>query len=170
MNFNEMDDLVLYSVFSNFVASNDVDSDFQMICQLMRVNKRFYALLKSPYFWSADRIDKDIARLIGQFNRHHIIEPMAVILKPLPTSNLATVVQEYYANFVDRDQETIFRLIIAANKLNIMPLLDLTCAAIACMIKGKSPTEIRAVFNIVNDFTPEEEAAVREENAWCDEV
>ena len=170
MNFNEMDDLIMYSVFSNFVASNDVDSDFQMVCRLMCVNKRFYALLKSPYFWSADRIDKDIARLIGKFNRHYIIEPMAVITKPLSTSNLATVVQEYYANFVDRDQETIFRLIIAADKLNIKPLVDLTCAAVAAMIKGKSPEEIRATFNIVNEFTPEEEAAVLSENAWMEEL
>lgn len=28
------------------------------------------------------------------------------------------------------------------------------------MIKGKSPEEIRATFNIVNDFTPEEESKV----------
>ena len=27
------------------------------------------------------------------------------------------------------------------------------------MIKGKSPEEIRKLFNIVNDFTPEEEAS-----------
>ena len=25
-------------------------------------------------------------------------------------------------------------------------------------------------FNIVNDFTPEEEAQVREENKWCEEA
>jgi hypothetical protein len=29
------------------------------------------------------------------------------------------------------------------------------------MIKGKTPEEIRKTFNIVNDFTPEEEAQVR---------
>jgi hypothetical protein len=28
---------------------------------------------------------------------------------------------------------------------------------VANMIKGKSPEEIRKLFNIVNDFTPEEE-------------
>ena len=36
------------------------------------------------------------------------------------------------------------------------------------LLKGKSPEEIRQTFNIVNDFTPEEEAAVQEENAWCE--
>ncbi len=32
------------------------------------------------------------------------------------------------------------------------------------MIKGKSVEEIRKTFNIVNDFTPEEEEQIRKEN------
>lgn len=32
------------------------------------------------------------------------------------------------------------------------------------MIKGKTPEEIRKLFNIQNDFTPEEEAQIRKEN------
>jgi hypothetical protein len=32
------------------------------------------------------------------------------------------------------------------------------------------PEEIRATFNITNDFSPEEEAQVREENKWCEEA
>lgn len=43
------------------------------------------------------------------------------------------------------------------------------CASVAAMIKGKTPEEIRNTFNIKNDFTPEEEAKVREENRWCEE-
>lgn len=31
------------------------------------------------------------------------------------------------------------------------------------MIKGKQPEEIRKLFNIVNDFTPEEEAQIKKE-------
>ena len=34
----------------------------------------------------------------------------------------------------------------------------------ANMIKGKQPEEIRKLFNIHNDFTPEEEAQIRREN------
>ena len=37
------------------------------------------------------------------------------------------------------------------------------------MIKGKTAEEIRKTFNIKNDFTEEEEAAVRKENQWCEE-
>lgn len=34
----------------------------------------------------------------------------------------------------------------------------------ANMIKGKTPEEIRKLFNIQNDFTPEEEAQIKKEN------
>lgn len=54
--------------------------------------------------------------------------------------------------------------------MDIKPLMDLTCAKIASLIKGKTPEEIRKEFNIVNDFTPEEEAQVREENRWAEEA
>ena len=52
--------------------------------------------------------------------------------------------------------------------MDVKPLLDLTCAKVASMIKGKTPEQIRKTFNIVNDFTPEEEEAVRAENKWYD--
>jgi S-phase kinase-associated protein 1 len=79
------------------------------------------------------------------------------------------VVPEWDADFVDLEQETLFELILAANFMDIKPLLDLTCAKVASMIKGKTPEQIRKAFNIVNDFSPEEEAKVREENKWCEE-
>ncbi|KAG9297695.1 hypothetical protein G9A89_011210 [Geosiphon pyriformis] len=48
-------------------------------------------------------------------------------------------------------------------------LLDVSCKTVANMIKGKSPEEIRKMFNIVNDFTPEEEAQIRKENEWAED-
>jgi len=72
-------------------------------------------------------------------------------------------------DFVKVDDETLFNLILAANYLDIKPLLDLTCKTVADEIKGKTPEEIRIRFNIKNDFTPEEEEEVKRENAWCEE-
>lgn len=37
---------------------------------------------------------------------------------------------------------------------------DVGCKTVANMIKGKTPEEIRKLFNIVNDFTPEEEVGI----------
>lgn len=72
-------------------------------------------------------------------------------------------------DFLKVDDESLFNLILAANYLNLKPLLDLACKAVADEIKGKTPDEIRSRFNIKNDFTPEEEAEVQSENAWCAE-
>ncbi|KAL3821038.1 hypothetical protein ACJIZ3_006943 [Penstemon smallii] len=71
------------------------------------------------------------------------------------------------AEFVNVDQCTLYDLILAANYLEIKGLLELTCQTVANMIKGKKPEEIRKTFNIENDFTPEEEAEIRKENAWA---
>eukprot|EP00253_Pinus_taeda_P028966 PITA_28966 len=69
--------------------------------------------------------------------------------------------------FVKVDEATLCDLILAANYLNIKNLLDLTCQTVADMITEKPPEEIRKIFNIENDFTPEEEEEVRRENQWA---
>lgn len=71
------------------------------------------------------------------------------------------------AEFVKVNQVTLFELILAANYLDIKSLLDLTSKAIAAMMVGKTPEEIRKMFNIANDFTKEEEEELREENKWA---
>ena len=43
-------------------------------------------------------------------------------------------------------------------------LVAVCCAQVASMMKGKTAEQIRKTFNIVNDFTPEEEAAIIAEN------
>mmetsp|Transcript_20829 Transcript_20829/g.21139 ORF Transcript_20829/g.21139 Transcript_20829/m.21139 type:complete len:96 (+) Transcript_20829:578-865(+) len=95
---------------------------------------------------------------------------MTEIEKPLKSAIMSEVVQKWYADFVNVEQVLLFELILAANYMDIKPLLDLTCATVASMIKGKTPEEIRQTFNISNDFSPEEEAQVREENKWCEEA
>merc|ERR1719472_477792 len=95
----------------------------------------------------------------------------AEIQKPLKSANLAECgVCEWDVEYVEIEQEILFELILAANYLDIKPLLDLTCAKVASMIKGKTPEEIRKQFNIVNDFTPEEEEEFRDEDKWCEDA
>ena len=79
----------------------------------------------------------------------------------------AEEVAAWDAEFVDVDHATLFDIILAANYLNMGALLQLTCQTVARMIKGKSPEEIRTILNIKNDFTPEEEEQVRQENQWA---
>jgi len=71
--------------------------------------------------------------------------------------------------FLQVDQPILFDLILAANYLDIKGLLDVCCKTVANMIKGKTPEEIRKLFNIKNDFSPAEEEQIRKENEWCEE-
>lgn len=54
-----------------------------------------------------------------------------------------------------------------ANFMAVEDLLDSCCRKIASMIRGKCVEEIRKLFNIENDFTPEEEEEIREESRWA---
>jgi S-phase kinase-associated protein 1 len=98
-------------------------------------------------------------------------EPQKEIERPLKSNFMVGVVQPWYVEFVNVDQEILFELILAANYLEIQPLLDLTCATVAAMTKGKNPEELKELFHITNElrtFTPEEEAQIREQNKWAE--
>ena len=103
-----------------------------------------------------------------EYCTHYKDDPMTAIQTPLKSSKIEELVQPFYAEFVKVDQSLLFELVTAANFMDIKPLLDLTCLAVSVLIKGKQASELRAIFNISNDFTPEEEAQVREENRWVD--
>jgi S-phase kinase-associated protein 1 len=110
-----------------------------------------------------------VLALVVKYMNYHIDNPAKEIEKPLKSANMKEFVSNYDADFVELDQELLFELILAANYMDVKPLLDLTCAKTASLIKGKTPEQIRKTFNITNDFTPEEEEAVQAESAWARE-
>ncbi|KAL5822571.1 hypothetical protein ACOSQ3_020483 [Xanthoceras sorbifolium] len=76
--------------------------------------------------------------------------------------------KEWGRDFIDAVHlDDLHRLLIAANYLNIKALLNCGCQKVADMIKGKSVEEINETFNVKNDLSPEEEEAIRRENAWA---
>ena len=78
-------------------------------------------------------------------------------------------IPDWDVSYFNIDQAEIFEIILAANYLDIKGLLNIGCKSVAKMITGKSPEQIRQLFNIKNDFTPEEEEQIRKENEWCNE-
>lgn len=72
--------------------------------------------------------------------------------------------------FEGMSKAEVLTIILAANYLDIVLLLDQGCQIIANSIKGKKIDEIRAELGIANDFTPDEEEAIRRENEWCAEL
>jgi S-phase kinase-associated protein 1 len=105
---------------------------------------------------------KMLAKVIEYCKKH--VEVASADEKPSKSDDY---LKNWDADFVKVEKDTLFELILAANYLDIKSLLELTCQSAADMMKGKTPEEIREMFNIKNDFSPEEEAQVRAENKWA---
>ncbi|KAF0902546.1 hypothetical protein E2562_018048 [Oryza meyeriana var. granulata] len=58
--------------------------------------------------------------------------------------------------FIKDNETSLVYLIEAAKFLGIKRLQELTLDAAANMTKGKTPEQIRKIFNIKSDFTPDE--------------
>ncbi|CDP05173.1 unnamed protein product [Coffea canephora] len=58
--------------------------------------------------------------------------------------------------FIKLDAKKLCELTSAADSLQLRPLVDLTSRALARMIEGKTPEEIRETFNLPDDLTEEE--------------
>eukprot|EP00804_Cyclotella_cryptica_P005423 CCRYP_002965-RA/>CCRYP_002965-RA protein AED:0.12 eAED:0.12 QI:442/1/1/1/0.66/0.75/4/605/201 len=101
---------------------------------------------------------------VVEFCTHYKEEPMKPITTPLESMVIDEIVQSFYARFVEVDQVMLFELVTAANFMDIKPLLDLTCLAVSIYIKGKSPDEIRRIFNISNDMSQGDGGQVGDES------
>ena len=56
---------------------------------------------------------------------------------------------------MEHDQETLFKVILAANYLEIEDLLDLGITKVACMLQNcKDINEVKTLLNIEQDITP----------------
>ncbi|XP_020202083.1 uncharacterized protein LOC109787896 [Cajanus cajan] len=76
--------------------------------------------------------------------------------------------KEFDDNFMKAlSPDEMKEILLAANYLNMKEFLDFLCCGIAEMLQNKSVEFARDFFGIVSDYTPEEEAAYREANAWA---
>lgn len=99
----------------------------------------------------------DVLKKVVEYLIHYRDSEPREIPKPLPSANLIEVTDEWDVTFINAiDLDTTFDVINAANYMDIKPLLDLACAKVASVMKGKTAEEIRNMFNIECDLTEEE--------------
>ena len=119
-----------------------------------------------------DTLTPEIMDKILVFLEHHAENPMKEIVKPITTSVVKDIVGEWDANFIhlEDDSDLLIDFILAANYLNCQSLLDLSILKMATLVKDKEPDEVKDIFKIDKDITPEEEKLVRDANLWVFEI
>lgn len=114
-------------------------------------------------------VTSTVLKKVLEYCEHHKDDPAEPADDSEIRAKKSTEIGEWDLKFLQVDQEMLFEIILAANYLDIKPLLEVGCKSVANMIKGKSPEEIRKQFNIENDFSPEEEEQIRRENEWAED-
>ncbi|GLJ36323.1 hypothetical protein SUGI_0729200 [Cryptomeria japonica] len=66
----------------------------------------------------------------------------------------------------DKNQATFCQILLAANFLKIEDLFRLVCKAAAEFLKHKSAEEVRQMFKTENDFSEQEEEAIKQDTKW----
>ena len=97
-------------------------------------------------------IDYDTLLQIKEYLDYHKDNKPKKIPKPLPNKDFKEIIEEWDYNYIDKDSTVIFKIMEAANFMDIKPLLNLTCAKISSLIKGKNPDEIRRTLGMEDDI------------------
>ena len=118
-----------------------------------------------------DISSQTIERIINYLN-HFDGNPPKEISKPLYMTDMKKITDEYSANFVDKlNIEELVDMISAAHYMKINCLLNLCCAKMVSLCKGKSEADIFDIFGVPKDyFKPEDKEKIKENNKWIDEV
>ncbi|KAJ7940466.1 Skp1 family, tetramerization domain-containing protein [Mycena leptocephala] len=132
-------------------------------------------------------VSSSVLKKVLEYCEHHRGEPLPAADSEQSqdeTRKRTTDISEWDQKFITVDQEMLFEIILqpttSTSSLCCMSTFpfsfvcllchsDVGCKTVANMIKGKTPEEIRKLFNIVNDFTPEEEAQIKKENEWAED-
>ncbi|GAA5821159.1 hypothetical protein JCM11251_004491, partial [Rhodosporidiobolus azoricus] len=88
-------------------------------------------------------VSANVLKKVLEWCEHHKKDPEPLAEDLDDSRRKTTEILDWDAKFIQVDQEMLFEIILAANYLDIKPLLDVGCKTVANMIKGKQPEEIR---------------------------
>ena len=108
----------------------------------------------------------EVLKKIKEYLEYYEDKEPKEIENPLPSNNLRKHVDEWDFNYIDLELDNIFDIILGANYLSIKSLAELASAKLASIMIGKTTEQLRLLFNIKKDITPEEEKKIKEENEW----
>lgn len=99
----------------------------------------------------------EVLKKVVEYLTHYKESEPREIPKPLPSTNLLDVTDEWDVTFINSiDLDFTYEIVNAASYMEIDSLLYLACAKLAALMTGRTVEEIRETFNIENDLSPEE--------------
>jgi S-phase kinase-associated protein 1 len=102
-------------------------------------------------------IEAPVINKVIEYMNHYECKKPKDIEKPLSSTNMEDAVDKWDADFIDVDQKMLFKLVLAANYLDIQPLLELSCAKVGSFMVQRTPKEIRKIFHIDDALENEKE-------------
>jgi hypothetical protein len=73
-------------------------------------------------------------------------------------------------NCKEEEHDLLTQVTMAANYMRIEDLLSLCCAAFAMMIRSRDAKEVRKLFKVPGELTPEQEERIRKEHSWYEDA
>ncbi|GAV07999.1 hypothetical protein RvY_17765 [Ramazzottius varieornatus] len=117
------------------------------------------------------KIRKEIFRKVHHWMDYHAKhdgEPKELTEEEEILARFCEEIPEWDQKYLQVDQSSLFEIMLAADYLDIKKLRGLCCKTVANILKGKTVEQIREMYGIENDFTPEEEEEIRKQTAWCE--
>jgi len=113
-------------------------------------------------------VNTEILKIVIKFLEKHQNDPMAEIIKPITDTNIKNLVSDWDANFIeDLALDTLYEVIMAANYMDIQPLLSLGLCRLACLVKGKDENDVKSVLNLGDvEISAAEQLQIIKENPW----
>ncbi|XP_050385358.1 SKP1-like protein 21 [Argentina anserina] len=124
-----------------------VEQEVAMFCPLIcrEVIRKGMGSSKNHAISLPERVNTAMLSLILDYCRFHQV---------LGRSNKEC--KSFDEKFIRMDTQRLCELTSAADSLQLKPLVDLTSRALARIIEGKTPEEIREIFHLPDDLTEEE--------------
>ena len=111
-----------------------------------------------------------LARII-EFCVQYCNKSTPTIEKPLKTNKLSDAIKdEWLESKLKLSLNELYELISACDYLELKSLEDFAACAVAVRIVGKDVDDIRKEFGINKDYTPSEEAEIKEFFSWSEEL
>lgn len=98
-----------------------------------------------------------------------VMEKKIEIEKPMK-KNFSVYVDKQIADEFDIPSKDVLNLAVLANFLNVEKVCNLCSAKLADICKKLDTEEIRLLFGIVSDFTPQEEEEIEKQNRWLEKL